>query len=223
MKTNTLQLFVASSNAGKLRDFSFAAASLAETAHSFEIELKTLPGLQEIAAPAEDEPTFEGNARVKAIYYSQFLPGEIVLADDSGLEVDALGGAPGVRSARYADDCGYAGEVGMDTDTRNNHCLIASLAGVAEDARHARYRCALAVARDGIVLAEASDSVEGSILHEPDGGGGFGYDPYFVPLGERGTMATLAPARRMELSHRGRALRHLLQNFDWVSKADGPR
>ncbi len=223
MKTETSQLFVATSNAGKLRDFVFAASALAEIRHTGTVELQVLPGLQEIAAPPEDEPTFEGNARLKAIYYSRFLPGKIVLADDSGLEVDALGGAPGVRSARYAKDCGYLCEAGRGTDARNNLCLVAALAAVEEQSRQARYRCVLAAARDGVVLMEASGSVEGSIRREPEGSGGFGYDPYFVPAGETQSMAVLDQARRMELSHRGRALRHLLQNFDWISKADTAR
>ena len=91
--------FVASSNAGKLRDFAAASGG--------RVRLEALPGLAEIAAPAEDEDSFAGNAVVKALYYSGFAPGEMVVADDSGLEVDALCGGPGVRSARFAEDCGF--------------------------------------------------------------------------------------------------------------------
>ncbi len=111
-------LYVATSNSGKLRDFAAATHDA--------VTLLPLPGLKVIPAPAEDEPTFEANARIKAIYYSQHLPNEIVLADDSGLEVDALHGAPGVRSARYADDHSFHPETGdpLTTDERNNLYLI---------------------------------------------------------------------------------------------------
>ena len=100
-------LYVASTNPGKLRDFAVAAA-----AH--DTRILPLPGLAAIEPPAEDAPTFEDIAREKAIYYSRFLPGEIVLADDSGLEVDALQGAPGVRSARYAADAGFHADGSTD-------------------------------------------------------------------------------------------------------------
>ncbi len=228
MTSSPLKIFVATSNAGKLRDFAIAAAELTSTElpptdvtsrkRSAPVELLVLPGLGGIAAPPEDDPTFEGNARLKAIYYSHALPGEIVLADDSGLEVDALGGAPGVRSARYADDMHFEGAAGMDTDTRNNLCLLAALAAAAAVDRSAgygsaRYRCALAAARDGLVVEEAIGSVEGRIVSVAEGTGGFGYDPYFVPAGEAHTMAALSSERRMALSHRGRALQQLLRKL----------
>src|ERR1700738_3682397 len=112
MTEGAVRFLVASTNAGKLRDFEYAlggskgAGGLDGIAGNGGFDLAPLPGLGAIAAPAEDEASFAENARVKAIYYSRFAPGEMVLADDSGLEVDALGGAPGVRSARYAEDCG---------------------------------------------------------------------------------------------------------------------
>jgi XTP/dITP diphosphohydrolase len=194
----TQRLLVASSNRGKLRDFAIAAKG--------DVNLVPLPGLEGIAAPDEDETTFEGNARIKAAYYSLFAPGEIVIADDSGLEVDALGGAPGVRSARYADDMKFVGEESVDE--RNNLCLLAALEGVT--ARAGRYRCALVAARDGVVIAVGEGKVEGRILKTAQGDGGFGYDPYFLPEGATGTMAELGDAERMALSHRGRALRDIL-------------
>jgi len=194
----TRRLLVASTNKGKLRDFSIAAG--------IDVNLVPLPGLEGIAAPDEDETTFEGNARIKAAYYSLFAPGEIVIADDSGLEVDALGGAPGVRSARYAEDMKFVGEGSVDV--RNNLCLMASLIGV--EARAGRYRCSLVAARDGVVLAVGDGTVEGVILAAAQGSGGFGYDPYFLPEGASGTMAELGDAERMALSHRGRALRDIL-------------
>ena len=119
----TRTLYVASTNPGKLRDFAVAAA-----AH--DIRILPLPGLATIEPPAEDGPTFEDIARDKAIYYSRFLPGEIVLADDSGLEVDALHGAPGIRSARYAADAGFRADA--TTDTNNNLFLLQELAHIPD-------------------------------------------------------------------------------------------
>jgi XTP/dITP diphosphohydrolase len=194
------RLLVATTNAGKLKDFAVAAGS--------RVKIDPLPGLGSIVTPDEDETTFEGNAGIKAIYYSKFAPGEVVIADDSGLEVDALDGAPGVRSARYADDCGFVLDAPMDE--RNNRCLMAALRDVPTHTRAARYRCALAAARDGVVIAEGVGAVEGMILDAPQGIGGFGYDPYFVPEGEMLSMAEIDAERRMSLSHRGRALNDLL-------------
>lgn len=196
------RMYVATTNVGKLRDF--------EVASGGRVRLEPLPGLKEIPAPVEDELTFEGNAAVKARAYSLHAPGEIVLADDSGLEVDALDGAPGVRSARYADDMGWTD--GETLDARNNLCLLHALA--VKDERGGRYRCALAAARDGEVLWSADGSVEGSILREARGAGGFGYDPLFF-LPERGkTMAELSGEERLGLSHRGKALSALLDAME---------
>ncbi len=156
------RLYVASGNAGKLRDFAIAAERFA--ADSFGLEgggqftLQALPGLEAIPAPAEDALTFAGNARAKAIYYSLRAPGSLVIADDSGLEVDALGGAPGVYSARYAQ---RAGALRDEPDAANNVHLLAELArvlapdGVVADLerRTARYRCILAAARDAFAWA----------------------------------------------------------------------
>jgi len=193
-------LLVATSNAGKLQDFASAAGP--------DVRLVPLPGLAAIAAPEEDEATFEGNARIKAVYYSRFAPGEIVVADDSGLEVDALHGAPGVRSARFAEDCGFVFDGSLDE--RNNECLIAALRDVPAGNRQARYRCVLAAARDGLVLATGAGAVEGIILEAARGSGGFGYDPFFLPHGQTRSMAELDMETRMRMSHRGRALRDLL-------------
>src|SRR4051794_39725529 len=109
-------IFIASSNPGKLRDFSIAAARVGE---SGSIALEFLPGISDIPPAPENEQTFEGNARSKALYYSSFMPGSLVLADDSGLEVDALNGAPGVRSARYAEDAGVEPTTGETLDQIN--------------------------------------------------------------------------------------------------------
>ena len=197
-------LYVASTNPGKLRDFAVAAA-----AHNKRI--LPLPGLAAIEPPSEDGPSFEDIAREKAIYYSRFLPGEIVLADDSGLEVDALHGAPGVRSARYAADAGFRGAT--STDANNNLFLLQQLGGVTESDRGARYHCALAVAQDGICVLASQGTVEGRILSTPKGNGGFGYDPlFYVPALEQ-TMAELDDRTRWAHSHRGEAFRALLQLF----------
>ena len=137
------------------------------------------------------------------------MPGAVVVADDSGLEVDALAGEPGVYSARYADLAHVA--LGATTDDRNNAHLLAQL-GSATD-RRARYRCVLAAARDGVVLHTAEGVVEGEILSVPRGTGGFGYDPLFYLPAHLQTMAELDPTTRLTLSHRGRALRALLEQI----------
>jgi XTP/dITP diphosphohydrolase len=195
-------LYIASTNPGKLRDFALAAAR-------HNILILPLPGLATIEAPEEDAPTFAGNARKKAIYYSRFLPGEMVLADDSGLEVDFLDGAPGVRSARYAADAGF--NPATTADANNNLFLLQQMNGIADKDRGARYRCALAAARDGTALLTAEGTAEGRILTSPQGSCGFGYDPlFYLPALER-TMAEIDDQARWTHSHRGQAFRALLE------------
>jgi XTP/dITP diphosphohydrolase len=198
-----LTLHAATTNPGKLRDFSVAAADSG-------IVIEPLPDLENIPTPDENQPTFEGNARLKAEHYSRFTP-EYVLADDSGLEVDALHGEPSVRSARFAQDAGFQpppGQAGASTDQRNNLCLLERMTGIAH--RTARYRCVLALARAGSVIAIGEGIVEGEILAAPRGIGGFGYDPLFWlhPLGR--TMAEISLEEKHRVSHRGRAFRALL-------------
>ena len=201
-----IRLFAATTSKGKLRDFRTAAE-----AHG--IDIQPLAGLEAIEAPEEDGATFAENAMLKANYYSHFAPGELVLADDSGLEVDALGGAPGVRSARFAADAGLVDSpdaASDNTDVWNNMILLQRLAGVAAAVRTARYRCVLAAARDGQVLHTAEGAVEGLILEAPRGTGGFGYDPlFYLPALER-TMAEIDLETKLGLSHRGRAIAALL-------------
>lgn len=205
-----MTLFVATSNPGKLRDFAAAASEVAGT----NILLQPLPGLADIPAPPEDEPSFHGNAASKAIYYSLRAPGMLVLADDSGLEVDALGGAPGVRSARYADDSGFSSAAKMTTDERNNSCLLDALSDVPELDRSARYHCVLAASKDGSIILTADGTVEGQIISAPRGTSGFGYDPLFL-LPEMGkTMAELDASTKLTFSHRGRALKKLLKELN---------
>jgi XTP/dITP diphosphohydrolase len=203
-----MTLYIATTNPGKLRDFAAAASP--------NVTIEPLPGLSEIPAPPEDELTFEGNARLKAIYYSQLAPGKIVLADDSGLEVDALSGAPGVRSARYAEDQldeNFSDPTAATTDERNNLCLQQALAKLHVQHPKARYHCVLAAARDGKVLCIADGTVEGEILPIPRGTNGFGYDPLFYLPNHHKTMAELDPKTKLRFSHRGRALAALLAHL----------
>jgi XTP/dITP diphosphohydrolase len=196
-------LYVASSNGGKLRDFAAGAAV-------FDVEIAVLPGLTEIPIPAEDGATFDANARLKAEAYSRARPGLLVMADDSGLEVDALDGAPGVRSARYADDAGFDLADTEDADRRNNLYLLDQLRRRSRPWT-ARYRCVLTLARDGITLLAADGAVEGEIVPELRGMGGFGYDPLFWLPGLGKTMAEIDLETKQRLSHRGRALQALLE------------
>ena len=165
-----------------------------------------------IEPPAEDGTTFEENARSKAIEYSLHAPGMIVLADDSGLEVDALHGAPGVRSARYAGDANFEPDSSpaLDDDSRNNEFLLENMRGIPPLRRTARYRCVLAAARDGECIAVAHGTVEGIILEAPRGSGGFGYDPLFYVPELHHTMAEISLEEKYKISHRGHALRRLL-------------
>jgi XTP/dITP diphosphohydrolase len=197
-----MTLYLATSNTGKLRDFAVAASQ--------HITLTPLSGIKQIPAPAEDEPTFEGNARSKAIYYSHHAPGEIVIADDSGLEVGPLHGAPGVRSARYAEDANFSGPPNSTPDQRNNLCLLEALRKIPNQNPTARYHCVLAAARDGKILATGDGTVEGEILTAPRGANGFGYDPLFYLPEQNKTMAELDIQTKLTFSHRGRAFAALL-------------
>jgi XTP/dITP diphosphohydrolase len=204
-----LRLYAATTSSGKLRDFRTAAQ-----AHSLSIE--PLPNLIEVAAPEEDGLTFAENATIKAVYYSKRVPGELVIADDSGLEVDALSGAPGVRSARFAADSGLfdSPDANDNTDVWNNMVLLQRLANVPPSQRSARYRCVLVAAQDGRPIHSGEGSVEGIILEAPRGTGGFGYDPlFFLPELNR-TMAELDLDTKLSLSHRGRALQALLAKLE---------
>lgn len=156
----------------------------------------------EIPHIAESGTTFQENAILKAVAVSKRMPG-FVIADDSGLEVEALGGAPGIYSARY---------VGMNaTDPEKIHTLLEELARVraANNARRARFRCVLALASTGNVLGTFEGIVEGQIADRPHGSHGFGYDPIFMPEGFQQTFGELAPAEKNQLSHRARALEKL--------------
>ena len=203
-----LHILIATSNPGKLRDFAGAAAPLG-------VEIEALPNFSSIPAVVEDGLTFEANARKKAEAYSVYASGEIVLADDSGLEVDALGGAPGVHSARYAADQPHL--VGNNTDDQaNNARLIRELRKIPPDQRSGRFVCVIAAARDGHTLAVFRGQAEGVLLDVPRGSNGFGYDPlfYFPPIQK--TFAELTPEEKAQYSHRGKAFHEFL---GWISAA----
>lgn len=190
-------IYVCSSNRGKLHDFATAAR-----ANGAPDIIKPLPGLEQIAAPEENGSSFEENAITKALYYSWLTSG-FVLADDSGLEVDALHGAPGVHSARYAGP--------NATDTDNNDLLLRNLGDSAQ--RSARFVCVLALAREGQILLTAQGIVEGAILAATRGTGGFGYDPlFFYPPLQR-SFGELTPQEKLGVSHRGSALRNVFKDL----------
>lgn len=204
-------VLVATSNAGKLRDFAGAAAE-----HG--IAIAPIPGFSSLPPAAEDGSTFEANARKKAEQYSRAVPGELVIADDSGLEVDALNGAPGVHSARYAapelqGKEPHAADSKTD-DEANNARLLRELAGVTTENRTARFVCVIAAARDGKTLNTFRGTADGIILDSPRGTNGFGYDPlfYFPQIGK--TFAELSAGKKSRYSHRGAAFRAFLAWFD---------
>jgi XTP/dITP diphosphohydrolase len=199
-------LYAATSNAGKLREFATSAGGVG-------IDVLALPGLGTMPEPVEDAATFMGNAELKAKAYSLLAPGLLVMADDSGLEVAALGGDPGVRSARFADDLAF--EVGAGSkDERNNRCVLSLLAQLPNVERGARFVCALAVARDGEVLLRAEGFCEGEILSEGRGVDGFGYDPLFVVPTLGKTASELTAEEKWQISHRGNAFRSLLAQIE---------
>lgn len=197
------QILIATSNAGKLRDFAGAASR-------YRIEIASIPDFFSLPAVTEDGATFEANARKKAEFYSRFVPDEIVLADDSGLEVDALGGAPGVHSARYAaDDPSRA--VANSDDAANNSRLLRELKTTPPNQRTARFVSVIATARDGKILQIFRGEAQGIILESPRGSGGFGYDPLFFFPAIQKTFAELEPEEKARYSHRGAAFRLFLE------------
>jgi XTP/dITP diphosphohydrolase len=191
-------LVIATGNLGKLREFRSLLAGLPfELTSSAELKLPS---------PEETGGTFLANALLKARHAAN-LSGSAAVADDSGLEVDALNGAPGIYSARYA---------GAEADdAANNAKLMRALAGLSHEARRARYRCALVFVENAVDAAPLIAEVdwEGFILDAPRGGGGFGYDPYFWLPDLNKTAAELEPSEKNRLSHRGKALRALREQL----------
>jgi len=203
-------LFLASSNPGKLREFRSAGTLRG-------ISVEALPGFSGFPPCVEDGATFEENARKKAIHYSRLCPGWI-FADDSGICVDALHGAPGVFSARFAGP--------QATDQQNNQKLLAELHRVeaprgaataplpewrAQPNRGAHYVCVIALAEAGRVLKLVEGRADGLIIDAPQGAGGFGYDPYFLYPRADKTFAEMFPEEKLAVSHRGAAFRRLLE------------
>jgi XTP/dITP diphosphohydrolase len=185
------RIWCATTNPGKIGEFQLGGFRA-----GFDVQV--LPGLSELAAPEETGTTFEENAILKAVYYSRHAP-DPVFVDDSGLSVEALGGAPGIFSARYA---------GADADgAANNRLVLERMRGVQN--RAACFVAVIALAEAGELLATFEGVVEGALLEEPRGTGGFGYDPLFFypPLGC--TLAEAPAGRKIEVSHRGRALEKL--------------
>ncbi len=220
-------ILLATSNPGKLRDFAGAAAP-------FGIAISNIPHFSSLPEVVEDGTTFEENARKKAESYSQAVPGELVLADDSGLEIDALGGVPGVYSARYAARDPQKDDPQKDNpqndapqttdrntnDEANNARVLRELEGIPEHKRTARFVCVLAVARDGRTLHTFRGTAEGVILDAPRGRNGFGYDPLFFFPAIRKTFAQLDAEEKSRYSHRGAAFRKLLQWMDRSAPID---
>jgi XTP/dITP diphosphohydrolase len=188
-----MKIWCASGNTGKLREF-----RLAGQLHGIDIE--PLPNLKSIPAPEETGETFEENARLKAAYYSRFAEG-LLFADDSGLAVDALDGAPGVYSARYAGE--------HATDEENNRLVLERL-GENPD-RTAQFVCVIALAKGGEVIETFRGEVEGELLREARGPGGFGYDPlfYYPPFGC--SFGEVDDEKKFGVSHRGNAIRAMLK------------
>jgi XTP/dITP diphosphohydrolase len=203
-------VLIATSNQGKLRDFAGAAAA-------FEIEVRPVPNFASLPVVAEDGATFEENAKKKAEAYSRHVPAEIVLADDSGLEVDALHGAPGVHSARYAANQPHLVS-GNSGDEANNARLVHELKQIPPENRTARFVCVIAAAQAGRTLQVFRGEAEGLILDQPRGANGFGYDPlFFFPQIEK-TFAELTPQEKAQYSHRGAAFRRFLS---WYRSREG--
>lgn len=195
-------VLIATSNGGKLRDFAGAATA-------FDIEILPLPDFAALPPVIENGVTFEENARKKAEEYSRAVPGELILADDSGLEVDALKGAPGVHSARFAADAPHLVDNNTD-DESNNTRLLRELKDVPPEKRNARFVCVLAAARDGQTLAVFRGEAEGIILNRGRGTNGFGYDPLFYFPQIQKSFAELTPEEKAQYSHRGAAFRQFL-------------
>jgi XTP/dITP diphosphohydrolase len=199
-----VKLFLASSNPGKLGEFRAPARTSAPGGADVldaGAEIELLPGFESLPSFPEDAPTFAENAAGKALHYSRFAEG-LVFADDSGLVVPALGGAPGVYSARYAG--------ANATNAERIAKLLGELRGREGEARAAYFVCAIALANRGQAIAIVTARVDGEILESPRGGGGFGYDPVFYFPALKKTFAELLPEEKNKISHRGKAFRKLL-------------
>ena len=192
------KLFLASSNPGKLAEYRVLAKA---SGSSLPVELALLPGFDALPAFEENAPTFAENATGKALHYSRHRDG-LVFADDSGLVVPALGGAPGVHSARYAGP--------QATNSQKIKKLLDEMRDKTGPDRVAYFVCAIALAERGRAMAIVTDRVDGEILEAPRGSGGFGYDPVFCFPALEKTFAELPAEEKNQRSHRGKAFRRLL-------------
>jgi XTP/dITP diphosphohydrolase len=195
----SVKLFLASSNPGKLAEYR-ALAGAANTPDA-RAEIELLPGFGSLPLFEEDAPTFAENAAGKALHYSRLGEG-LVFADDSGLVVPALGGAPGVHSARYAG--------AHATNAERIAKLLGELRGKTGADREAYFVCAITLAERGRAIAVVTARVDGEILESPRGSGGFGYDPVFYFPALKKTFGELLPEGKNQVSHRGKAFRKML-------------
>ena len=199
------KLLVATTSSGKRREIAAVLADL-------PFDCVSLADLDPLPEPVEDGETFLANATKKALHYAR-LTGLLTLADDSGLEVDALGGAPGVFSARYAGE--------PADDAANNARLVAVLADVRPEKRGARFRCVLVLVDGDRVLASTEGTIEGRIIDVPRGANGFGYDPHFLVPDLEKTTAELTPEHKNRISHRGQAVRAMKAKLAALPEACG--
>jgi XTP/dITP diphosphohydrolase len=193
-----MHLLVATTNPNKVKE-------IRQLLDGANVEVITLDGWPDLVAPEETGRTFEDNARLKATYYAR-ATGQLTVAEDSGIEIDALGGVPGVESARYA---------GEETSYPEKFArLYAALDRTGSRDSAARFVCALAMASPDAILFEARGVIEGRVAQEPAGSGGFGYDPFFFypPYGR--TLGQVTPAEKLAVSHRGQAFRKLREHLD---------
>ncbi|MGB7622595.1 MAG: XTP/dITP diphosphatase [Terriglobia bacterium] len=196
------RLFLATTNDGKIREIQHALEELS-------IDFSTLKEIKDAEISAEEKPTVLENAIYKALHYSRYSDA-LTLADDTGLEVDALGGAPGVHSARYSGD--------LASDPENTQKLLRALAGIPEEKRTARFVCVMAIAFRGRLIKSFHGHCDGRILEAPRGTGGFGYDPvFFIPSLSK-TFAELTTEEKNKISHRGKALERVHDYFLYATE-----
>lgn len=192
------RLLIATRNKGKIAEF-------ADLLRPLDVPLATLADFPDLAAPEETGETFAENAAIKAAYYARHS-GEWAIADDSGLEIDFLDGAPGVHSARYGgEDWSYQEKMAL---------VLSRLAAAKEHERAARFVCVIRIANPaGNIIITAEGICEGRIAHQPRGGNGFGYDPIFIPDGFDRTFGELSDDEKRAISHRGKASAQLIRKM----------
>ncbi len=203
MKSTHREIVIATGNPGKLRE-------IAQVLSGLPVNVIGLNAIADIAEPEETGATFAQNAREKALYYAQATE-RWCLADDSGLQVDALGGAPGIHSARYSSDTVAPNSDRSAVDRANNAKLLAALEDVPDELRVARFVCCVALASPETVLLETSGTFEGVIARLGAGDNGFGYDPLFYVPDHDCTAAELPPEEKNRISHRGQAVRRFAE------------